>query len=111
MSMTRHPLDPDPVRASKASAVLGLGIVAVVTGPLLGGIIPATLALLMARESRRDLVAAQGFLIGVRRIRTGVRLAWTGILLAVAVIVVGVIVALLRYAQHTSGVDFAPTVN
>ena len=60
----RHPQDPDPARASKASAVLGLGVVAVLTGPLVGGVIPATIALLLARESRRDLVSAQGFLLG-----------------------------------------------
>lgn len=110
MSVTRHPLDPDPVRAGKASAVLGLGVVALVTGPLLGGVIPAVLALMLARESRRDLVAAQGFLIGVKRLRIGVRLAWGGIVLALAMVVVGVIVALLHYANG-SGVRFGPTVN
>jgi (hydroxyamino)benzene mutase len=110
MSVSRHPLDPDPVRAGKASAVLGLGVVAVVTGPLLGGIIPAVLALVMARESRRDLIAAQGFLIGVKRIRIGVRLAWAGIVLALAMVVVGVIAALLHYAAAPS-VHFGPTVN
>ena len=42
---TRHPMDPDPVRSTKAAAVLALGVAAVVTGPLVGGIVPATLGL------------------------------------------------------------------
>jgi hydroxylaminobenzene mutase len=109
-SDTRHPLDPDPVRSTKASAILGLGVLAVVTGPLLGGLIPATLALLMARDTHRELVAADGFLLGARRLRLGVRLAWTGIVLAIATLVVLIIMALLHYAR-SRGTDFDPTVN
>ncbi|MEV0127541.1 hypothetical protein AB0H83_03615 [Dactylosporangium sp. NPDC050688] len=109
-SSTRHPLDPDPVRASKASAVFGLGLLSVVIGPFLGGLIPATLALLMARESHRELVAAEGFLLGARRVRNGVRLAWTGIVLSIAALVVLSIVGLLAYARGR-GTDFDPTVN
>ncbi|GAA2363658.1 hypothetical protein [Dactylosporangium salmoneum] len=110
-SSTRHPLDPDPVRATKASAVFGLGLLSVVTGPFLGGVIPATLALLMARESHRELVAADGFLLGARRLRSGVRLAWTGIVLAIAGLVVLAIIGLLHYARHRGGADFDSTVN
>ena len=106
----RHPLDPDPVRASKASAVFGLGIVALVTGPFVGGVIPATLALLLARETHRDLVAADGFLLGAKRMRNGVRLAWAGIVLALASLVAVSIMGLLHYAR-SRGTDFAPTVN
>ncbi|GGM18255.1 hypothetical protein ACFFX1_40070 [Dactylosporangium sucinum] len=109
-SATRHPLDPDPVRATKSSAVLGLGLLSVVTGPFLGGVIPATIALLMAREARGELVAAEGFLLGARRLRTGVRLAWTGIVLAIAMLVVLAIIGLLAYARQR-GTDFDPTVN
>ena len=32
----RHPLDPDPVRSSKAVAVLILGVVSLLTGPMVG---------------------------------------------------------------------------
>ncbi|MEU7868003.1 hypothetical protein [Dactylosporangium sp. NPDC049140] len=109
-SPTRHPLDPDPVRATKANAVFGLGLLSVVTGPFLGGVIPATLALLMARDSHRELVAAEGFLLGARRLRNGVRLAWTGIVLAIAGLVVLAIIGLLHYARQR-GTDFDPTVN
>ena len=80
-SSTRHPLDPDPVRATKASAVFGLGLLSVVTGPF-----------------------------GARRLRSGVRLAWTGIVLAIAGLVVLAIIGLLHYARQR-GTDFDPTVN
>jgi len=107
----RHPLDPDPVPSTKAAAVLGLGIVAVVTGPLIGGAIPAVVALLLARETAADLRAAGGFLLGWQRLRIGVRLAWIGLLLALAALVVASIVGLLALAGASGGRDFAPTVN
>jgi hypothetical protein len=110
VSEIRHHLDPDPVRSSKATAVLGLGVTAVLTGVLLGGVIPAILALMLARQSRRDLIAADGFLLGAKRLRTGVRLAWSGIVLALVTLTIGAIAGLLTVARQ-QGVDFAPTVN
>jgi (hydroxyamino)benzene mutase len=109
-SETRHPLDPDPVRASKARAVFGLGVLALITGPVIGGVVPAILALLLAKETHRDLVAADGFLLGARRLRQGVRLAWAGIVLAITALVAVSIMGLLHYAR-SRGTDFAPTVN
>jgi hypothetical protein len=91
--------------------VLGLGIIALITGPLVGGVIPATLALLLARETSRDIRAAKGFLLGERRLRLGVRLAWAGIALVVATLLVAVIAGLLTFARPPGGQDFAPTVN
>jgi hypothetical protein len=105
----RHPLDPDPVPSTKAGAVLALGIVAALTGVAIGGVVPATLALLLAREVRADLAAAGGFLTGGRRVRTGVALAWAGIVLALATPVVTCIIGLLHYAGY--GRVYAPTVN
>ena len=105
----RHPLDPDPAPASKAGAVLALGVVAALTGTFVGGLVPATLALLLAREVRDDLRASGGYLIGRKRLRTGVALAWTGIVLAAGTLVVAVIFGLLTLAA--GGRDFAPTVN
>jgi hydroxylaminobenzene mutase len=105
----RHPLDPDPVPATKAGAVLALGVAAALTGVFVGGLVPATLALLLAREVRDDLRASGGYLIGRRRVRTGVALAWTGIVLAAGTLVVAVILGLLTLAA--GGRDFAPTVN
>src|SRR5215468_6500903 len=77
----RHPLDPDPVRATKAGAVLALGIAAAVTGFFVGGLVPATLALVLARQGRAEMIASGGFLTGRRALRVGVALAWVGICL------------------------------
>lgn len=107
----RHPYDPDPIASTKAVAVLWLGAVGMVTGPLLGGLIPAGFALLLARQAKRDLMAAGGFLLGGRKIRIGVGLAWTGILLAITTLVIVMIIGLLSLADQGSGRDFAPTVN
>ncbi len=105
----RHPLDPDPVPSTKAGAVLALGVVAALTGLLVGGLVPATIALLLAREARTDLRDAGGFLVGNRRIRIGVALAWTGVVLAATTLVVAIVFGLLQFAGY--GRDYAPTVN
>jgi hypothetical protein len=105
----RHPLDPDPVPSTKAGAVLALGVAAALTGAMIGGLVPATIALVLAREVRADLRAAGGFLLGSRRLRVGVALAWTGIVLAAAALVVAGVVGLLSLASY--GRDYAPTVN
>ena len=103
----RHPLDPEPVRCSKAGAVLALGIAAAVTGVFVGGLIPATIALLLARSAREDMIAAGGYLTGVRLIRVGTWLAWLGIVLALAALVSLSVYGLLRVAA-SSGTHFAP---
>jgi hypothetical protein len=107
----RHPLDPDPVRSSKAGAVLALGVTAAVTGFFLGGLVPATLALLLARQARAEQVAAAGFLTGGRPLRVGVALAWVGIVLAATALVIGSIIGLLHYAATPTGPAFGPGVN
>ncbi|MGH3737398.1 MAG: hypothetical protein ACRDT6_17585 [Micromonosporaceae bacterium] len=94
----RHPADADPVRASKARAVVALGIVALGTSVTVGGLIPAVLALWLARQSREEMRAAGGFLTGHRLLRTGERLAWTAILISVAVLVYAAIVGIMRLA-------------
>src|SRR5258705_6072089 len=83
----RHPLDPDPARSTKAAAVLALGIAAVITGPLLGGVVPATLGLRLAREARGDLIAGPGYLTGARQLRARLLLAWIGLGLAALALV------------------------
>lgn len=106
----RHPLDPDPVRSTKAVAVLALGIVAAVTGLLVGGVIPATLALVLARQGSAEIASSGGYLTGRRRLRAGVAFAWVGIGLAATALVIAAIIGLLYMAQ-TSGRDYAPGVN
>jgi hypothetical protein len=106
----RHPLDPEPVRDTKATAVFALGVVAAVTGPFIGGLLPATLALILARQARAELVHSRGFLLGGRRVRMGVSLAWAGITFAAVTLVIAAIAGLLSLAD-TGGVDFDPTTD
>lgn len=94
----RHPADPDPVRATKARGVLALGIVALATSVTIGGLIPAVLALWMARQSRDEMRTAEGFLTGHRLLRIGERLAWAAILIAVSILVYAAIVGIMRLA-------------
>ncbi|GIE96132.1 hypothetical protein Ari01nite_35970 [Paractinoplanes rishiriensis] len=105
---TRHPMDPDPERSTKARAVFALGLVGFLTGAFVGGVIPATIALVLARQAARDAYAARGYLTGGAWIRRGRRLAWIGIVLALATLVVASIAGLLHLASSPAGPDFAP---
>lgn len=104
----RHPFDPDQARSSKATAVLVLGVTAVITGPLVGGIVPAILALMLARQAEADLRAGQGYLTGAGQIRRGVMLAWVGIVAATAALVAAAVVGILALASG-AGQDFPNT--
>jgi (hydroxyamino)benzene mutase len=106
----RHPLDPDPIRSTKSAAVLALGVIAVVTGPVVGGIVPATVGIALARQARNDLIAGRGYLTGVKHLRLGLALAWTGIGLAVAALVVASIVGLISLAGGAAH-DFPASSN
>ncbi|MEU4421242.1 hypothetical protein AB0F81_11480 [Actinoplanes sp. NPDC024001] len=101
-------MDPEPVPATKARAVFALGLVGLLTGVFLGGVIPATLALVLARQSHREAYAAGGYLTGSVWLRRGRRLAWTGLVVALTSLVVAVIAGLLHLATVPGGQDFAP---
>jgi hypothetical protein len=107
---SRHPLDPDPVRSSKAAAVLALGVAAVVTGPVVGGIIPATLGLVLSKQARSDLIAGRGYLTGARYLRIGLTLAWIGIGLAATALVVASVLGIIALANGVEQ-DFPDTSN
>jgi hydroxylaminobenzene mutase len=98
-------MDPEPTGSSKARAVFALGLAALITGPLVGGVIPATVALVLARQTHRQLYASGGYLTGSAWIRRGRRLAWAGIILALTALVVASIAGLLHLAG-TPGQDF-----
>ncbi|GAB3140209.1 hypothetical protein GCM10027290_10820 [Micromonospora sonneratiae] len=105
----RHPLDPDPVRSSKSRTVFALGLLAALTGVFLGGAVPAAVALLLARQARRDAYASGGYLTGAAWIRRGERLAWTALLLAATTVVVASIIGVVNLAENPGGPDFTPT--
>jgi uncharacterized membrane protein len=109
--LLRHPLDPDPVRSTKARAVFALGLTAALTGLFLGGIVPATVALLLARQARREAYASAGYLTGAALLHRGERLARVGITLAVATALVLAVIGLLHLAGTPGGQDFAPTID
>jgi hypothetical protein len=107
----RHPLDPEPIRATKARVVFALGVVAVLTGPFVGGLVPGTLALLLARQARREAYAARGFLTGGAWLRRGERLAWVGLVLAATALVVAAVIGLTHVAQAPVGDDFDSNID
>jgi (hydroxyamino)benzene mutase len=102
---TRHPMDPEPTGSTKARAVFALGLVGFLLGPLVGGVIPATIALLLARQTHRQQYAAGGYLTGSAFVRRGRKLAWAGLILALTALVVAMIAGLLQVAG-TPGQDF-----
>jgi hydroxylaminobenzene mutase len=107
----RHPLDPDPVRSTKAPAVFALGLVAALTGLFIGGVVPATVALVLAKQARREAYASAGYLTGARWLARGEQLARFGIGLAVATLVVVLVLGILGLAQPPTERDFAPGFN
>nr|MDT0661024.1 hypothetical protein [Micromonospora sp. DSM 115978] len=106
----RHPLDPDAVRSSKAGTVFALGLMAALTGPLIGGLVPGTAALLLARQARREAYASGGYLTGAVWIGRGERLARLGLLLAVTALVLATIIGIYNLAG-SPGQDFSPGVD
>ena len=107
----RHPLDPDPVRATKARAVFALGLMGALTGLFIGGVVPATVALQLARQARREAYASGGFLTGAAWLRRGESLAWAGLVLVAVSVVVAVVVGVIRLAEAPYGHDFAPNMD
>jgi hydroxylaminobenzene mutase len=107
----RHPFDPDPVRSTKARTVFALGLMAAMTGLFVGGVVPATVALTLARQARRQAYASGGYLTGGVWLRRGERLAWVAIALAATTAVVAVVIGVVHLAGSPLGRDFAPTVN
>ena len=101
-------MDPDPGPSTKARAVFALGLVGFLCGAFVGGVIPATLALILARQAEREAFAAGGYLTGSKWIRRGRRLAWAGLVLALTALVIATIAGLLHLASRPGGTDFAP---
>ena len=106
----RHPADPEPVRDTKAVAAYVLGWVALVTGPLVGGIVPAVIALSLARQARADIEDGAGWRTGAHLVTRSERSAWAALALAALVIGVAVIIGVLLRAANPAR-DFPPGVD
>jgi hypothetical protein len=98
----RHPLDPDVRPSTKATAVLVLGVTAVLLMFCVGGAVPAILALNLAKSARDELEESKGFLTGDRQLSLGVTMSWIALAISVAVLVIGLIVVLLTYGADPS---------
>ncbi|MCW3844674.1 hypothetical protein ONA70_31805 [Micromonospora yasonensis] len=107
----RHPLDPEPVRSTKARAVFALGLIGALTGFFVGGVVPSTIALVLARQARREAYASAGFLTGGDWLRRGERLALAGLVLAAFAVVAAVVIGIVRLADTPFGHDYAPNVD
>ncbi|MFJ8580292.1 hypothetical protein [Micromonospora sp. NPDC093277] len=107
----RHPFDPEPVRSTKARAVFALGLIGAFTGLFVGGVVPSTIALWLARQARREAYASGGFLTGGDWLRRGERLAWIGLILVAVAVVAAVVIGVVRLADAPFGHDYAPNVD
>jgi (hydroxyamino)benzene mutase len=107
----RHPDDPEPTPASKARAVWWLGLLALITGPVLAGLAPATVALTLAGQFRREASPAGGFLTGAGQVRRGEWLAWSGVALATGAMVAVVVFGLFQWSVSPPGPAFPPHVD
>ena len=106
----RDPADPAPVRDTKAVTAYALGWIALVTGPFVGGLVPAVIALSLARQARTDLESGEGWRTGAPLVHRGEQLAWAGMALAALAIGVAVIIGVLTRSADPVH-DFPPSVN
>lgn len=107
---TRDPADPEPVADTKATAAFGLGLLAAVTGLAVGGVVPGTIALVLARQARAELRDGQGWRTGAGRVRWAEWLAWCGLALAglsLLALAVWLVLRGVRFGPQ----DFPPTVD
>ncbi|MCD9623966.1 hypothetical protein [Rhabdothermincola salaria] len=81
-SPAAHGTQPAGQTSGKATAVMVLGISSIVLMCAYGiGIIPAIVALVLARGARREIAASGGWLGGADQIRTGTICAWISVAL------------------------------
>lgn len=100
---------PDTLVDTKAVAALCLGVLAAATGWALGGIVPATIALVLAGQASSELTEGQGWRTGGHYVLWARRLAWTGLVSAAIALVIVLIIGLW---QATTGIqDFPSTVD
>src|SRR5438046_1474090 len=97
----RHVDDPDPVLDSKAAAAYCLAVLGVATGLLIGGVVPATIALVMVRQASGELESGRGWRLGDRHVLWARRLAWAALGLAVIAVLLVIAAHLLQDAGVT----------
>jgi (hydroxyamino)benzene mutase len=106
----RHPDDPEPVESTKIVAARMLAGVAVALSPFVGGVVPALIALMLARQAEADIRASEGFLLGASRLPLIRRLAWTAVGIASAVVVAALLVWVITLAREAGGPSYGGAV-
>lgn len=99
------------MRSTKAGTVFALGLVALLTGAFVGGLVPASIAIALARQARREAYHSGGYLTGAVWLRRGEKLAWAGVALAATAVVVAIVIGVVDFAGRPAGHDFAPGVD
>ena len=89
-----------PRNSGKAIAIMVLGIVSLVMFCSYAvGVIPAIIALAMARSARREIEASNGQIVGQGQLKAGVICSWVTVGLTVALVVALVIVFIVASAN------------
>ncbi len=98
-SKQRSHSSPVSVRrySSKAAGMLVLSLFALLTAPMLGGVVPAITALAMDDATSRQIDASQGFLLGVPLVRAARVCSYVAITLSGLCLVALSIFALAHY--------------
>jgi hypothetical protein len=99
-----------PRQSSAATAALVLGVIGVVTAPLLGGLIPGVLAVLLASSARTEIREAEGWLTGMRQVAAGRVLGWVAIWLVVTAAVAMVVLWLIGIGDNAVSPTYPDTV-
>lgn len=76
-----------------------LAAVGIALSPFVGGVIPALIALVLARQAEADIRASEGFLLGASRLPSIRRLSWIAIGISAAVVVAVVLVGVVSLAR------------
>lgn len=102
----RHPDDPEPVESTKIVAARLLAVLGVFLSPFVGGVIPALIALMLARQAEADIHASEGFLLGASRLPQIRRLSWIAIWIATGVVVAALLVWIIALARTAGGATY-----
>jgi hydroxylaminobenzene mutase len=106
----RHPDDPEPVESTKVVAARMLAGVGAALSVFVGGVVPAVIALMLARQAEADIRASEGFLLGASRLPGIRRTAWAAIGIAGAIVVAALLVWVLGMARSAGQVPYGGDV-
>ena len=106
-----HPLDPEPVASTKASAALVLSIVALLLTLCGGGWVPGLAALVLIRPAREEIAASAGYLTGSGALRASKVMSWIAVGLSAALAVGIAVWWLLGWGSADPLRDYGDTVN